>query len=363
MRTAEVAACLARLDLRGLYRARGERLEHVLDDVLGGQPLDQLRLLEPDGGLVRNGPQQLRVLVAEGAPAEAAAQQPELLVAGGERRREQALAAGGVARRRVATAHHVEQQRGTPGARGRASRLGRVGRGEHELVGLRVEPPDLTGVGAEQLAGAARDGVVQVLAERDGRERLAEARERGQRVDAPAGLLVELGVLDRAGRQRRRVHEELEDVVVELARRLGVQDDHPDHRARAVQERHGHHRLEALLLELGHVLHARVLHRALADELGRARARDPAGQTFVDAPLELPDEVRVGRRGGLQHEPLALEEVDECGVAAGGVGGDLDDACEHTLEGERGGDGLDDRIQRLVLAADAVEDVTVAGGR
>ena len=32
------------------------------------------------------------------------------------------------------------------------------------------------------------------------------------------------------------------------------------------------------------------------------------------------------------------------------------------LEGQRGGDGLDDRIQRLVLAADAVEDVT-AGDR
>ena len=36
---------------------------------------------------------------------------------------------------------------------------------------------------------------------------------------------------------------------------------------------------------------------------------------------------------------------------------------EHALEGERGGDGLDDRIERLVLAANAVEDVTVAGHR
>ena len=244
-----------------------------------------------------------------------------------------------------------------------AARIGRVGRGQDELVGLRVEPPDLTGVGAEQLAGAARDGVVQVLAERDGRERLAEARERRQCVDAPACLLVELSVLDRARGQRRGVDEEVEDVVVELARRLGVQDDHADHVAGAVQERHGDHRLEALLLELRHVLHARVVHRALADELGRARARDPAGQPLVDAPLELAHQMRVRRRSRLEHEPLSLEEVDEGGVAAGGVGGDLDDPRQHPLEGERGRDGLDDRIQRLVLAADAVEDVTAAGDR
>jgi len=58
--------------------------------------------------------------------------------------------------------------------------------------------------------------------------------------DAPARVLVELGVLDRAADERRRVHEEVEDVVVELARRLGVQDDHADHVVeRVTLEAHG----------------------------------------------------------------------------------------------------------------------------
>ena len=360
---AQVAARLAGLRLRGLDRPGGERLEHVLDDVLGRQALDQLGLLQPDRRLVRHGAQQLRVLLAEGAPAEAAAEQAELLVARGERRGEQPLAVGGVAvhaspRRTMSSSSAARPGRGVAPAR-----LGWVGRGQHELVGLGVEPPDLAGVGAEQLARAARDGVVQVLAQRHGGERLAQPRERGEGVDAPARLLVELGVLDRAGRERGGVHEELEDVVVELARRLGVQDHHTDHGAGAVEQGHGDHRLEALLLELRHVLHARVLHRPLADELGRARARDPAGQSLVDAPLELAHEVRVGRRGGLEHEPLTLQEVDEGGVAAGGVGGDLDDPGEHALQGQRGRDGLDDRVQRLVLAAHAVEDVAASGDR
>ena len=190
--------------------------------------------LSPTAVWFATAPQQLGVLVAEGAPAQAAAQQPELLVAGGERRREQPLA---VRRASLAAAslaaHHVEQQRRAPGRGVVPRRLGRVGRGQHELVGLGVEPPDLAGVGAEQLARAARDGVVQILAQRHGGERLAQPRERGQRVDAPARLLVELGVLDRAGRQRGRVDEEVEHVVVELARRLGVQDDHPDHARRS----------------------------------------------------------------------------------------------------------------------------------
>ena len=45
MRPAEVAPRLDRLCLGRGNRPRGERLEHVLDDVLFGQPLDQLRLL------------------------------------------------------------------------------------------------------------------------------------------------------------------------------------------------------------------------------------------------------------------------------------------------------------------------------
>ena len=67
VRAAEVAARLGRLGLGRLHRAGGQRLEHVLDDVLGGQPLDQLGLLQPHRGLVRHGAQELGVLVVEGA--------------------------------------------------------------------------------------------------------------------------------------------------------------------------------------------------------------------------------------------------------------------------------------------------------
>ena len=45
---------------------------------------------------------------------------------------------------------------------------------QHQLVGLGVEAPDLAGVGAQQLARAARDGVVEILAQRHGGERLAQ---------------------------------------------------------------------------------------------------------------------------------------------------------------------------------------------
>ena len=49
---AELVAGLGRLGLRDVGRVLGQRLEEVLDQVLGGQALDQLALLERDRGLV-----------------------------------------------------------------------------------------------------------------------------------------------------------------------------------------------------------------------------------------------------------------------------------------------------------------------
>ena len=195
---------------------------------------------------------------------------------------------------RAAAAHQRHQLRRARRAR-RVVR--RVRAGQVQLVGVRVDPPDLARVRAEQLARAARDRVVEVLAQRDRRERLAQLRERGERVHAPARALVELRVLDRARHERRGVHEKVEHSVVELARRLRMENDHTQHVAVAREHRHGDHRLEALLLELRHVLHARIVERVLADELRRLRARDPAGEPLVDAPAERADEVRVARRG------------------------------------------------------------------
>ena len=265
-----------------------------------------------------------------------AAEHAELLVAGHQRRHQQRVLvdvgpqlardpAPPAAAPAVRPPHQVEHEAGAagPGA-GRRGALG-VGARQQQLVGLDVEAVDLAGVRPQQLARAARDDVVEVLPQGHRRQRLAELGEGGQRLHPAAGLLVELGVLDRPADQRGGVDEEVEHVVLELARRLGVEDDDPDHVAGLGQDRDRDHRLEVLLLELGHELHPRVRHRVLADELGGLGACDPAGEALVDAQPDLPDEPRVARRGGAQHQAIALEEVDEAGVAAGRVGGDVDD--------------------------------------
>ena len=115
------------------------------------------------------------------------------------------------------------------GPRARRRRPVRVRGREDELVGVGIEPVDLTRVRAQQLARPTGDDVVKVLAQGDCGERLAQLRQGRQRRHAPPRLLVQLGVLDRAGDQRRRVDEEVEHVVVELTRRHGVQDADADH--------------------------------------------------------------------------------------------------------------------------------------
>jgi hypothetical protein len=85
------------------------------------------------------------------------------------------------------------------------------------------------------------------------------------------------------------VDQEVEDVVPELARSLGVENDHTDHVARLGPHGDGDHRLEPLLLELRHILHARVLHGVFADELGGAGPCYPAGQALVEAEAHLAD--------------------------------------------------------------------------
>ena len=347
MRAGQVAARFGRLRLGGLDRARGESLEHVLDDVLGRQPLDQLGLLQPDGGLVRDRAQELRVLVVERPLVRDADEEAELLVARGQRRDQQLVLHCSAS----PAPHHRHQLRR---ARRAVGAVGRIGSDEVELVGVGIDAPDLARVGADQLAGAARDRVVEILAQRDRGERLAELRQRGQRVDPPARSFVELRVLDRARHQRRGVHQKVEHAVVELARGLGMENDHTHYASVAWGEhRHCDHRLELLLLELGHVLHARVAHRVVADELRRLRARDPPGEPLVDAPAQRADQVRVALRGGAQLDAIPLHEIDEGRVAVRRVGGDLHDPVEHPAQVERGGDGLDDRVERLVLALDA----------
>ena len=142
-----------------------------------------------------------------------------------------------------------------------------------------------------------------------------------------------------------------------------MQDHHADHVAVARHDRNGHHRLEALLLELGHVLHARVVERVVADELRRLRSGDPSGQALVRPPAELADQMRVARRRRPQYQAVALYEVDEAGVAARRVGCDLDDAVQDTVEIKRGRDRLDDGVERLVFALYAGQSVAAARHR
>ena len=302
MRAAEVAPRLGRLRFRRLHRAGGERLEHVLDDVLRREALDQLRLLQAHRRLMSDGAEQLRVLVVERAPPSDATEEAQLLVSGRQRRDHELVLDGS-----GAAAPHERHQLG-----GASRAVGRVRAHEVELVGLGVDPPDLARVRAEQLARAARDRVVEVLAQRDRRQRLAQLGERGERLHPPARALVELRVLDRARGERRRVHEKVEHSVVELARSLGMENHHTQDVAVAGHHRHGHHRLEALLLELRHVLHARVVERVVADELRRLRPRDPTRQALVHPPGELADQMRVARRRRSQHQAFTVHEVDEC---------------------------------------------------
>ena len=371
MRPAEVAAGLSRLGLGARRRAGSQRVEHVLDDVLRGQALDQLGLLQAHRRLVRHGVQQLAVLRRELAPPRDAGQDPELLVAGHERRHQQGVcveagpegALHSAVAASVGPSHQVENERRPARTQARRRGVRRIGAGQAQLVAVGVEAVDPAGVGVQQLPQAARDRVVEVLAQRDRGERLAQPGERGERLDPAAGPLVELGVLDRAAHQRRRVHQEVEHVVVELPRRLGVQHHHADHVAGLGQDGHGHHRLKALLLELRHVAHARVLERVLADEGGRLRAGHPAGEPLVQAPAELPHQALVAAGRRPQREAARLHEVDEAGVAAGRVGGDVHDAPQHAVQVQRGRDRLDDGVQRLVLAPRPLEGVCGADGR
>ena len=131
-----------------------------------------------------------------------------------------------------------------------------------------------------------------------------------------------------------------------------MQDDHPDDVAGPLGERHRDHRLEALLLELGDVVHARVVERVVADQHRLARARDPAADAFVDAEPQPADEVAVDRRGGAQDELLVLDEVDEAGVAVGRLAQDPDDVVEDLLALQRRRDRRDHGVEERVLLAD-----------
>ena len=130
---------------RGVGLAGAERAEHLVDEVLGGQALDQLDLRQARGRQVRGGAQQLHLLGREApARARAAAQHAEAIVAGDDRRHHHAaalLARPEAVRERAAgdavgpvAVEHVEQQPGALHAPPRAGLLGRARRDQLEVA-------------------------------------------------------------------------------------------------------------------------------------------------------------------------------------------------------------------------------------
>ena len=255
---------------------RREALEEVADEVPLGEPLDQPHLLDPDRDLARHRPSQLD---AAGPVGDDEADQ---LVVGDERRGD--AAAPGAGRELGAEL----------GERDRPARVGarRAREPQAELVGARLDQVDVARLGVEQPSRRRRrrpgSSSSSVSTPRD---RLGELGERLELADTTAHLAVETGVLDRARDERRGGDEEVDLVRRELARRLRVRGDDADHVAVLAHDRHAQERLEALLLELGDVLDARVGEQVVRDE-GRLAALDgPPGEPFAAL------EARPSRRG------------------------------------------------------------------
>ncbi len=175
VRALEIAAGHPGARRRDLAAARGERLEEVAHEVLRGQALDQLGLLEREREL----------------PGDRVEQ--ELGLRPGRRR----------------DAEHADRLRARPQldrrhAPERGGRAGRVGGDQLEPAAAGLVQVQLAALASEHLAQPAAGDAVEVLAPAHRRDLAADPRERGQRVHAPACLLVEPRVLDRARDQSGR---------------------------------------------------------------------------------------------------------------------------------------------------------------
>ena len=108
-------------------------------------------------------------------------------------------------------------------------------------------------------------------------------------------------------------------------------------------------RLVALLLELRHVLHARVGERIVTDERRLAVLDRPPREALATLERDLSRLGFVRRRGRTKNEPLVvLEEVHETRVDAARLGHQPDDRRQHLCQLERRCDGRDDLLQELL---------------
>ncbi len=311
----------------------GELLEEVLDQVLLGQALDQLDLLERDRGLVGHGAREVDLGGAGGG------EEAEQLVIRHERHGH---------RRGSAAAGELGPELREANLGTRVAGRGRGG-AQVQHLGRRIEQVDVAGLGAQELSRARGDRGKHGAERLGAGQELAELGQVLELVHPAAHLLVEARVLDRPGDERSARDEHLDLVFRELVRRLGVARDDADDVAVLAHDRHGDERLEALLLQLGDVLDARIVEELVADPGRLFVLGGPPGEALAALERDPPDEVRVGLRGGLEHEPVLLDEVHEAGVDRGGVRQEAHDRAEDLLQVQGRADRGDDRVQEPVL--------------
>ena len=241
-------------------------------------------------------------------------EQPDQLLAGDERQGERRPPPA----RRELRPQPGELDRRAGGRRGRRAQAQLLCSGHDQVQGAAP--------GAEQVARPRHDRGRKLVDGLGPRQLLAERRQVLELAHAAARLLVEPCVLDRARHERRARDEKRNLAVGELARRLGVQGDHPDHAAVPGRNRHRDERLKPLLVELGHVLEAWVVRGAVTDEGRRAVLHRPPREAFPALEDDCSGEMLVGRRGRVQDEPVALEQVDEAGMDGARLREQPDDA-------------------------------------
>ena len=313
----------------------GELLEEVLDQVLLGETLEHLDLLDRDGRLIGDRAREIELAGSLGD------ERTDQLVSGDERHRHA---------RGPATPAHFRPELAESDRRGLVAPR-RLGKAAKQPVLLGVAEIEAHSLGAEQLPRPPHE-LRSEHVERLGRgNRLGELGELLELAHALPRLVVELRVLDRTRDERRARDEEVHFRVGELARRDGVESDRADRLAALAVERHRNERLKPLFLELGHVFHTRIVEGVLAYERRLALGERPPCKTLAALQLDAAREVRVRRGSGAQHEPLpvTIEEVDEAGVRSARVGEQANDPFEDLLEVERGPDRRDDLLEEAFV--------------
>ena len=72
---------------------------------------------------------------------------------------------------------------------------------------------------------------------------------------------------------------------------------------------------------------------------------DPSGNALSELQLEMVDEIGMGIARCAQNQLIALEDIDEAGVALRNRNGKFDDVCEQIGQGRSRGDALRDVVQ------------------